>query len=117
MRTTAGEIANAIAWALVLVLAGVAIVVADVLGFVGVFILGLFTWMICTHMELDDATPTFGTSVFRASMSPERSSERRAAALAERQSRLSPLRFYRWCGIALTSIGAGGFVWQRWVAG
>jgi hypothetical protein len=71
MRTTAGEIANAIAWALVLVLTAVAILVADVLGFVGVFILGLFTWMICTHMELDDATPTFGTAVFRARMTSD----------------------------------------------
>jgi hypothetical protein len=117
MRTIAGEILNAIAWALVFVLVAVAIVVADALGFVGVFILGLFTWLICTHLELDDDTPTAGIAVFRARMSPERSPERRAAVQAERQVRLSPVPFYRWCGIALTVIGAVGFVAQQWMAG
>ncbi len=117
MRTTGSEILNAIAWALALVLVAVTIVFADVLGFVGVFILGLFTWLICTHMELDDDTPTSAIAVFRARMSPERSEERRAAVQAERQVRLSPVPFYRWCGIALTVIGAVGFVVQQWMAG
>jgi hypothetical protein len=117
MRTRAGEIANTIAWAAVLVLAGVALLVADVLGFAGLFILGLLTWVICTHVELEDDTPTTSVAVFRARMSFERSPERRAAALADRQVRLSPLRFYRWCGIVLTVIGVAGFVWQRWVVG
>ena len=114
MRTTAGEIANAIAWAALFALVGVAILIANRLGFVGLFILGLFTWVICVHVELDDDTPTFGTAVFRARMAAELSPERRAAALADRQVRLSPVPFYRWCGIALTLIGAAGFAWQRW---
>jgi len=117
MRTQAGDIANAIAWAVVLVLACVAIPVADLLGFVGVFILGLLAWVICTHAELDDDTPIASTAAFRARLSPERSPEHRAAALAGRRLRLSPLRFYRWCGIALTVIGAAGFAWKRRVAG
>jgi hypothetical protein len=115
MRGRAGEIANAVAWAVVLLLACLAVVVADVLGFVGVFILGLMTWVICTHVELDDETPTASIAVFRARLSPERSPEHRAAAQADRQHRLSPLRFYRWCGVALTAIGAVGFAWQRWM--
>jgi hypothetical protein len=117
MRSTAGEIANALAWAALLVLAGVAILIADRLGFAGLFILGMLTWVICVQMELNDGTPTASIAVFRARMTPERSPERRAAARAERQVRLSPLRFYRWCGVALTAIGAVGFVWQRFAAG
>jgi hypothetical protein len=115
MRGTAGDIANAVAWAVVLVLVGAAVLIADWLGFVGLFILGMLTWVVCVQVELGDDTPTASTAVFRARMSPERSPERRAAAQAERHVRLSPLRFYRWCGIALTVIGAGGFIWQRWV--
>jgi hypothetical protein len=117
MRSTAAEIANALAWAVLLVLAGVAILIADWLGFAGLFILGLLTWVICTQVELSDDTPTAGVAVFRARMAQERSPEQRAAAQAERQVRLSPVPFYRWCGIGLTAIGAVGFVWQRWVAG
>jgi hypothetical protein len=117
MRSTAGEIANALAWAVLLVLVGVAILIADRLGFAGLFILGMLTWVICTQVELGDETPTASIAVFRARMAPERSPERRAAAQTERQVRLSPLPFYRWCGVALTGIGAVGFVWQHWVAG
>ncbi len=117
MRSTAEEIANALAWAALLVLAGVAILIADRLGFAALFILGMLTWVICVQVELGDDTPTASTAVFRARMAPERSPERRAAAQAERQVRLSPLPFYRWCGIGLTVIGAAGFAWQRWVEG
>jgi len=117
MRSTAGEVANALAWAVLLVLVGVAVLIADWLGFAGLFILGMLTWVICTQVELGDDTPTASAAVFRARMAPERSAERRAAVVAERQARLSPLRFYRWCGVALTAIGAVGFVWQRWEGG
>jgi hypothetical protein len=117
MRSTAGEIGNALAWAVLFALIGVAVLIANRLGFVGLLILGLFTWVICVHVELDDDTPTAGVAVFRARMAAERSPERRAAALADRRVRLSPVPFYRWCGIALTLIGAGGFAWQHWVGG
>jgi len=116
-RGTAGEIANALAWAVLLVLVGVAILIADWLGFAGLFILGMLTWVICTQVELGDETPTASAAVFRARLSAERSPERRAAVQAERQVRLSPLRFYRWCGIALATIGASGFTLQYWMAG
>jgi hypothetical protein len=117
MRSTAGEIANALAWAVLLVLVGVAILIADWLGFAGLFILGMLTWVICVQVELGDDTQTTSIAVFRARMTPERSPERRAAAQAERQVRLSPLHFYRWCGIGLTVVGAAGFAWQRFAAG
>jgi hypothetical protein len=109
MGIQTGKIANAMAWAVLLVLACVAILIADLLGFFGLLILGMLTWMICVQVELGDDTPTASTAVFRARMAPERSPERRAGALADRHLRLSPLRFYRWCGIALTVIGAAGF--------
>lgn len=114
MRITAGEVANAIAWAVLVFLIAVAIVLADVLGFFALLIFGLFTWLICTHLELDDDTPTSSTEVYRARMAEARSPEQRAAVRADRQARLSPLRFYRWCGITLTVIGAGGWAWQQW---
>lgn len=113
-RGLAAEIINAVAWAAVLVLAAVAILVAYLLGFFGLVILGLFTWLICTHMQLDDETPTASVALFRARAQPTGSPEQRATARADRHARLSPVGFYRWCGIALTAIGASGFVWQRW---
>jgi hypothetical protein len=117
MRSTIGEIANALAWAALLGLVCVAILIADRLGFAGLFILGMLTWVICVQMELSDDTPTASIAVFRARMAPERSPERRAAVQTERQVRLSPLPFYRWCGIGLAGVGAFGFVWQRFAAG
>jgi hypothetical protein len=114
MRVRAGEIANAIAWAFVLVLAAVAILIAYLLGFFGLVILGLFTWLICTHLELEDDTPVSSPAIYRARLQQARTPEQRAAATADRQTRLSPLRFYRLCGIALTVIGAGGWAWQYW---
>ena len=113
MRSRAAEFVNALAWALVLILAAFAILVAYLLGFVGLLILGLLTWLICTDLELGDATPAASVAVFRALMEPSRAPEQRAAEQAERRARLSPLPFYRWCGIALTIIGAAGFLWQR----
>jgi len=115
-RGLAAEIGNAVAWAAVLVLAAVAILVAYLLGFFGLAMLGLFTWMICTHMQLDDDTPAASAAIFRARMRPVRSPEQSAAARAERQARISPLGFYRRCGIALTAIGVAGFLWQHWMA-
>ena len=81
MRNTAGEIANALAWAVLLVLVGVAILIADWLGFAGLFILGMLTWVICTQVELGDDTPIASAAVFRAKMAQERSPERRAPRL------------------------------------
>jgi fatty acid desaturase len=115
MRSRAAEFVNAVAWALILILAAFAILVAHLLGFVGLLILGLLTWLICTDLELRDATPACSIAVFRALMESSRAPEQSAAEQAERRARLSVLPFYRWCGIALTIIGATGFLWQRWI--
>lgn len=115
MRSRAAQFVNALAWAVVLVLAAFAILVAYLLGFVGLLILGLLTWLICTDLDLGDATPASSVAVFRALMESSRAPEQRAAEQAERRARLSPLPFYRWCGIVLTVIGAAGFLWQHWI--
>jgi hypothetical protein len=38
--------------------------------------------------------------------------EQQAAAREEKAQALAPLRFYRWCGIALIVAGLAGFGWQ-----
>ena len=41
------------------------------------------------------------------------SKEQRAAMFDEKRASLSPLRFYRWCGVVLIVAGAAGFTWQQ----
>ena len=87
MRSTAGDIANALAWAAVLGLAGVAIRIADWLGFAGLFSLGMLTGVIRTEVELDDDTPTSSIAVFRAHGAGPRPTSARARAHHETLSR------------------------------
>lgn len=94
-----------------------AVVMADVLGFMGLLILGSATWLVCARAEMDQDTPTWGTEVFRARLDRTSSPEQRAAMLDERRAFTSPLRFYRWCGIFLTIVGLAGFVWQQRLLG
>ncbi len=114
MRFSASAVANGLAWVVVFCLIGVAAVVANVLGFFGLMILGVLMWLICTLANLNQDAPTWGVEVFRARMSGHGSPEQRAAMLEERQAFVSPLRFYRWCGIGLALMGAAGFAWQQW---
>jgi len=114
MRFSAGDAANAAAWIVILALICGAVVMAAVLGFVGLLILGGMTWLVCVRAEMDQDTPTWGAEVFRARMGGQGSPEQRAAMLEERRAFVSPLRFYRRCGIVLAVIGAAGFIWQQW---
>ena len=84
------------------------------LGFVGLFLLGGLTVLICVLAELDQDAPTWGIEVFKARMSQRRSPEQHADMLAERQAFISPILFYRRCGLVLTAVGAAGFAWQQW---
>ncbi len=84
------------------------------LGFMGLFLLGGLTVLICNLAELDQDAPTWGTEVFKARMTQRRSPEQRAAMHAERQALISPMLFYRRCGLVLTAVGATGFAWQQW---
>jgi hypothetical protein len=95
-----------------LVLIAMAFVMVQVLGPAGLIVLGLITLFICTQYHLNDDVPVAGTEVFRARQANRFSPEQRAAMHEEKRVSLSPLRFYRWCGIALLVAGVAGFVWQ-----
>lgn len=114
MRFSAASAANLAAWTVIGALLCAAVVMTAVLGFVGLLILGAATWLVCILAELNEDAPTWGVGVFEARMRGAGSPEQRAATHEEHQTFLSPLRFYRRCGIALTAIGAIGFVWQTW---
>lgn len=115
MRLSFGAAANGLAWLVVFGLIGLAALAVNRLGFLGLLLLGLLTWLVCTLATLNEDTPTWGAEVFRSRMSAHHGSpEQRAAMLAERRAVLSPPSFYRWCGIALSAIGAAGLAWQYW---
>ncbi len=113
-KLSAGTVANAAAWGLIAVLIGAAALVANRLGFMGLLLLGSATWLACIRAELDQDTPTWGTEMFKARMDGRRSPEQHAAMLEERRAFVSPLRFYRRCGMVLAAAGAAGFIWQQW---
>jgi len=114
MRFSLGTTANVAAWAGNIGLACGAVVMVTRLGSLGLVLLGLLTLFVCTRFSLDQDAPTWGTEVFKARMANHKSPEQRAAMVEERQAAVSPLRFYRWCGILLTVARAAGFVWQQW---
>lgn len=113
MRLPLGTVGNVAAWAVIVVLACGAVLLVARLGPFGLILLGLLTLLVCTRIGLDQDTPTWGPQVFKARMTSNASPEQRAAAHEERQASLSPLRFYRWCGIILVVAGAAGFTWQQ----
>ena len=98
MRFSASNVANAVAWAVIFGLIGVAIVVADVLGFMGLLILGAMTCLVCMRAEMDQDVPTWGAEVFRAQMEGGGSPEQRAAVLEQQHAFTSPLRLCRRAG-------------------
>lgn len=116
MRSRLGTAANGLAWAVVLGLIGFAALAVNRLGFFGLLLLGLMTWLVCTLVALNEAVPTWGTEVFRSRMSGLESPEGRAAVRAEHDATIAPLRFYRRCGIALAMAGAAGLAWQYWTS-
>ena len=114
MRFSLDRAANAAAWGVVFLLAAAAIVIVAILGFAGLLVLGLATWLVCTMAALDQEAPTWGVEVFKARMNRPANPEQRAAEAADRAAITSPLSFYRWCGVALTAIGTAGFAWHAW---
>ena len=114
MRFSPSTIANLAAWSVFVLLIGVALLVTDRLGFVGLMLLGGLTCLVCIRAEMDQDVPTWGVEVFKARMNTTSSPEQRAAMHDERMAFVSPLRFYRSCGAALIAIGAAGFIWQQW---
>ena len=95
VRLSAGAVANAAAWGVIVLLIGAAVLIANRFGFMGLLLLGSATWLVCTRAELDQDAPTWGTEVFKALMDGCRSPEQHAAMLEERRAFVSPLRFHR----------------------
>lgn len=93
----------------------VAVLITARLGFAGLFLLGCLTWLVCTRASLNQVVPTWGVDVFRAAAERPRSVEGKAAADADHQAVMPPLRFYGWCGAFLAAVGAAGFAWQMWI--
>ncbi len=115
MRFSAHSAANAAAWVVLVAIFCVAVVLTRLLGFAGLFLLGGMTWLVCLRAEMDHDAPTWGAEVFKAQLERQQySPEQRASMLEERRVFVSPLRFYRWCGIFLAAVGLIGFVWQNW---
>jgi hypothetical protein len=114
MRLSAGDVANAFAWAVLIGLIAVAFVMVEILGPFGLVVLGLLILFICTAYNLHDDVPIGSAEVFKARMDANGSPEQRAAAREDRRLSLSPLRFYRWCGLVLLVGGLAGFAWQYW---
>ncbi len=118
MRFSVNAVANAIAWVVIAVLIGAAMVVAEIFGAVGLMLLGGMTALVCARAEMDQDVPTWGVAVFKARMSGDKATpEQHAAMASERQALVSPLRFYRWCGLFLVAAGAAIFIWQQWSTG
>ena len=114
MRVSPGGIANLGAWAMLVALAGVAVVLVVVLGPFGLVLLGLLTLFVCSQFSLDEHAPTWGRSVFRARLTDALSVEQQAAVTAARRAALSPVRFYGVCGAVLLAAGLAGLAWQHW---
>jgi uncharacterized protein (DUF58 family) len=92
---------RSIALAILLSMAGIAFAF---LGAFGVILFGLFVIFICTSGELREHGPTLAVG---------RSPEQRAAIAEERVRSVTPVKFYRWCGIVILVIGIAGFVWEQ----
>jgi hypothetical protein len=76
------------------------------------------TALVCVRAETDQDIPTWGVEVFKARMNGDSAiPEQRAAMLNERRAFVSPLRFYRWCGLFLMAVGTAIFMWQQWNTG
>ena len=112
MRPSASSIVNGLAWVGIFVLIGVGLGVVQVLGFPGVLILGLLTTLICVQAELSEDVPTWSRSLFESRAVRPRSDEERGAGTEARERAISPLRYYRGCGLLLIAAGLLGTVWQ-----
>ncbi|MEI6200564.1 MAG: hypothetical protein WCP68_01280 [Enhydrobacter sp.] len=96
----------------------IAFILVATFTFLGIGLIGLLLWFMCTRMELEkDAavgsgwTPELMASQYEArqKMSPEQ----RAADREEQTLAMHSMRFFKNLGIALTLIGAAGFLYYQ----
>jgi hypothetical protein len=84
--------------------------------FFGIGLIGLLIWFVCVRMEIEkDAAVGSGWSPGLISSQHEArerlSPEQRSAVREEQTMAMHSVRFFRHLGMALTAIGAAGFVW------
>lgn len=109
----ARSILMAIALSAWLVISILVFVTVAYVGFIGVGVVGLLMWFICTLVELDAPVSVNETGAFFARQLEVKAGQRpeeRAATMADRMLALQSTRFYRYLGAALTVIGIGGFL-------
>ena len=123
MKLTSRDVGNLLGWASIFAAAGIAGIVAYLLGFVGLILLGMATAMVCSRAEADEHNPSIWA---RADLNPQSradqvygprrpSPEDSIADRLARSVRIAPLRFYFWCGIVIAAAGVFGFLWQQLV--
>jgi hypothetical protein len=114
MGPSSRRLAQLLAWAALAGLAALAILVAWLLGFPGVMILGLLLLLVCTRAELSDQVPVWSLAVFHARQQPPASLEARADRAAARRNNRAELRFFKGCCVLLIVAGLLGTAWQFW---
>src|SRR5471032_590874 len=95
-----------------------AFVLVSSLGFFGIGFIGLLLWFVCTRIELEkDAAvgsgwaPSLIATQYEARQ--KMSEEERAGYRQEQALAMQSVRFFRHLGIALTLIGAAGFLYYQ----
>jgi len=112
-------VANALAWAGLIILLAFAFALVDRFGFAGMLLLGLATALVGVSAELHEETPSGHVAALRGQRAARESEtvEEQASRRHAHQAFLTPLRFYRWCGMALIGFGLTGTMWQLFGAG
>ncbi|MDJ0391457.1 hypothetical protein QMO56_25460 [Roseomonas sp. E05] len=106
MRPSARDVANALAWAALLGLAGLGAVLVRLVGFPGLLLLGLAAMLVCVRAELSEEIPTWGSAMTPKDPSP-------SGRMAHRQA-VAALRAGRRMALLLLALGAAGSAWQLW---
>lgn len=109
----ARSILMAIALSAWLVVSIMVFITVAYVGFIGVGVVGLLIWFICTLVELDAPASVNETGTFFARQLEVRAQQRpeeREATMADRVLALQSTRFYRYLGAAMTVVGIGGFL-------
>lgn len=109
------SILMAVALSLWLLISVTIFVTVAYVGLIGVGVVGLMMWFICTLVELDTDAGVGGelSAGFLAQQMAARagrSSEERAASFGERLLAVQSVHFFRNLGALLAAIGVGGFL-------
>jgi hypothetical protein len=94
----------------------IAFMIVAYASFFGIAVIGLMIWFVCTRVDLEqDGAAGVGVSpgffARQVKTRTEMSHAERAAARDQKSLEAQTTRFFRHLGIALTLIGAGGFLY------